>query len=65
MINEAITMLNQDHFGLEGKERIIEILLFKRVKNSRIYSLFVGPPGVGKTSWKINCKAGRDFVRMF
>ena len=68
-LNDAITSLNKDHFGLEKvKERIIEYLAIqKRVKKIQGSILcLVGPPGVGKTSLgKSIAKAtGRDFVRM-
>ena len=52
-LNEAVTSLNKDHFGLEKvKERIIEYLAIqKRVKKIQGSILcLVGPPGVGKTS---------------
>ena len=68
-LNDAITSLDKDHFGLEKvKERIIEYLAIqKRVKKIQGSILcLVGPPGVGKTSLgKSIAKAtGRDFVRM-
>ncbi len=68
-LNDAITSLDKDHFGLEKvKERIIEYLAIqKRVKKIQGSILcLVGPPGVGKTSLgKSIAKAtGREFVRM-
>jgi ATP-dependent Lon protease len=68
-LNEALSSLNKDHFGLEKvKERIVEYLAIqKRVKKVQGSILcLVGPPGVGKTSLgKSIAKAtGREFVRM-
>src|ERR1700710_1055350 len=65
----AEEVLNSDHYGLEKiKERIIEFLAVRRlVKNPKgSILLFVGPPGVGKTSLgKSIAKAtGRKFIRM-
>lgn len=52
-IDEAISILNNDHFGLvKVKERIIEYiasLMHVKTAKSQIL-LLVGPPGVGKTS---------------
>ena len=68
-INNAQTILDKDHFGLEKvKDRILEFLAVQ----SRIQKIkgpilcLVGPPGVGKTSLgKSIAKAtGREFVRM-
>src|SRR6202020_395923 len=58
-----------DHYGLEKiKERILEFLAVRRmVKNPKgSILLFVGPPGVGKTSlgMSIAKATGRKFVRM-
>ncbi|MQA65267.1 MAG: endopeptidase La [Alphaproteobacteria bacterium] len=68
-INNAETVLNEDHFGLEKvKERILEYLAVQqRVKKMKGPILcFVGPPGVGKTSLgkSIARATGRNFVRM-
>jgi ATP-dependent Lon protease len=68
-INNAETVLNEDHFGLEKvKERILEYLAVQqRVKKLKGPILcFVGPPGVGKTSLgkSIARATGRNFVRM-
>ncbi|MEI7742129.1 MAG: endopeptidase La [Chloroflexota bacterium] len=68
-IKEAATILDEDHYGLEKvKERILEYLAVRSLADT-IRSpilLFVGPPGVGKTSLgKSIAKAmGRKFVRM-
>ncbi len=65
----AEEVLESDHYGLEKiKERILEFLAVRRmVKNPRgSILLFVGPPGVGKTSlgMSIAKATGRKFVRM-
>ena len=68
-IKEAARILDEDHYGLEKiKERILEYLAVRSLAET-IRSpilLFVGPPGVGKTSLgKSIAKAmGRKFVRM-
>ena len=68
-LNFAQQVLESDHYGLEKiKERILEFLavrrLVKQPKGSIL--LFVGPPGVGKTSlgMSIAKATGRKFVRM-
>lgn len=68
-IDEAQTILDNDHFGLEKpKERIVEYLavqvLTKKIKGPIL--CFVGPPGVGKTSLakSIARSMGRKFVRI-
>jgi ATP-dependent Lon protease len=68
-IKEAAVILDEDHYGLEKvKERILEYLAVRSLADT-IRSpilLFVGPPGVGKTSLgKSIAKAmGRKFTRM-
>ncbi len=50
---KAETILNEDHFGLDKiKKRILQHLAVMKLKNNKKGSilLFVGPPGVGKTS---------------
>ncbi len=68
-LNNALKLLDQDHFGLEKvKERILEYLAvqhrMRKVKGPIL--CLVGPPGVGKTSLgKSMARAtGRNFVRM-
>src|SRR5450432_3334340 len=65
----AQEVLESDHYGLEKiKERILEFLAVRRVVKSPKGSilLFVGPPGVGKTSlgMSIAKSTGRKFVRL-
>ena len=52
-IENARTVLDEDHYGLEKiKERIIEYLAVKQLNGNTKGSIlcFIGPPGVGKTS---------------
>jgi len=68
-LDEAETILDADHYGLEKvKERILEYLAVqKRTDKMRGPILcLVGPPGVGKTSLgkSIARATGRDFVRV-
>ena len=68
-LNKAMTVLNEDHFGLEKvKERIIEYLAVQqRVKKLKGPILcLVGPPGVGKTSvaQSIARATNRKYTRM-
>jgi ATP-dependent Lon protease len=75
-IANAVTVLDEDHYGLEKvKERIIEHLAVRNLKHSRNKDgermkspilCFGGPPGTGKTSiGKSIAKAmGREFVRI-
>ncbi len=68
-IKEASVILDEDHYGLEKvKERILEYLAVRSLADT-IRSpilLFVGPPGVGKTSLgkSIARAMGRKFTRM-
>ncbi len=67
-LDEAKDILDEDHFGLEKiKNRILEHLAVLKLKKDARGSilLFVGPPGVGKTSLgkSIARALGRDFVR--
>jgi ATP-dependent Lon protease len=68
-IQEAETVLEEDHYGLsKPKERILEYLavqsLTKKIRGPIL--CFVGPPGVGKTSLakSVARAMGRNFVRL-
>src|SRR5579859_2834545 len=66
---DAEKVLDEDHYGLEKpKERIVEYMAVRKLAE-KIRSpilLFVGPPGVGKTSLgkSVARAMGRKFVRM-
>ncbi|MGI8688482.1 MAG: endopeptidase La [Thermomicrobiales bacterium] len=77
-IARARKQLNDDHYDLEKvKQRILEYLAVRKLKQDRAVEgeklpnrdpilLFVGPPGVGKTSLgqSIATALGRKFTRM-
>ena len=68
-LNEARKILDEDHYGLEDiKERILESLAVVKLRpdSKSPIILFVGPPGVGKTSLgrSIARALGREFDRM-
>lgn len=65
----AKKVLDEDHYGLnETKERVLDFLGVRKLKSSikGPILLFVGPPGVGKTSVgrSIARALGRKFVRI-
>ncbi len=68
-IAEAKGVLEKDHYGLDKvKRRILEYLAVRKLKNDMRGPIlvFVGPPGVGKTSLgrSIANALGRKFVRI-
>ena len=68
-LNEARKILDEDHYGLEDiKERILESLAVVKLRpdSKSPILLFVGPPGVGKTSLgrSIARALGREFDRI-
>ncbi|MBX7171148.1 MAG: endopeptidase La [Pyrinomonadaceae bacterium] len=68
-LNEARRILDEDHYGLEDiKERILESLAVVKLRpdSKSPIILFVGPPGVGKTSLgrSIARALGREFERI-
>lgn len=68
-LTEARRILDEDHFGLEDvKERILEFLAVIKLRpdTKSPILLFVGPPGVGKTSLgrSIARSLGRQFERL-
>jgi ATP-dependent Lon protease len=67
-LNAARKILDDEHYGLEKiKKRILQYLAVMKLKKNSAGSilLFVGPPGVGKTSLgqSIAKALGREFVR--
>ncbi|BDV42004.1 Lon protease [Geotalea uraniireducens] len=68
-INQAETVLDEDHYDLQKvKERILEYLAVRTLRERMKGPIlcFVGPPGVGKTSLgkSIARALGRKFIRM-
>jgi ATP-dependent Lon protease len=80
-INAAAKMLEDDHYGLEKvKDRVLEFLAVRQLRKARAEKgeldaaevnkgpilVFVGPPGVGKTSIakSIASSLGRKYVRI-
>jgi ATP-dependent Lon protease len=68
-LSEAEKILDEDHYGLEDvKRRILESLAVVKLRpdSKSPIILFVGPPGVGKTSLgrSIARALGREFERM-
>ena len=80
-IGKAGKILEEDHYGLEKvKDRVLEYLAVRKLKEERAQKgeldafevnkgpilLFVGPPGVGKTSIakSIGKALGREYVRI-
>jgi ATP-dependent Lon protease len=69
-IQDAHTILNEDHFELKKiKQRILEYLAVRQLKGKSMKGpilCFSGPPGVGKTSLgkSIARATGREFVRI-
>src|SRR5678815_3054598 len=68
-LDEARKILDEDHYGLEDiKKRILESLAVMKLRpdSKSPIILFVGPPGVGKTSLgrSIARALGREFERL-
>jgi ATP-dependent Lon protease len=67
-LERAEKILNEDHYGLEKvKKRIIQHLAVMKLRGDQTGSilLFVGPPGIGKTSLgqSVARSLGRKFAR--
>jgi ATP-dependent protease La len=68
-LDKAEAILNEDHFGLDRiKKRILQHLAVMKMRKSAQGSilLFIGPPGVGKTSLgkSIARALGKKYVRV-
>ncbi|MGZ3742976.1 MAG: endopeptidase La [Pseudobdellovibrionaceae bacterium] len=68
-LEKARVILDEDHYGLSKiKKRILQYLAVMKLKNNNKGNilLFVGPPGVGKTSLgqSIAKALGRKYVRL-
>jgi ATP-dependent Lon protease len=69
-LDDATRILDEDHYGLEKvKDRILEFIAVRKLAGDKQRApilLFVGPPGVGKTSLgkSIARAIGREYVRM-
>lgn len=68
-LEKARAILDADHYGLDKiKKRILQYLAVMKLKNNNKGNilLFVGPPGVGKTSLgqSIAKALGREYVRI-
>ncbi|RYZ77941.1 MAG: AAA family ATPase, partial [Proteobacteria bacterium] len=68
-LDKARAVLDADHYGLDKiKKRILQYLAVMKLKNNNKGNilLFVGPPGVGKTSLgqSVAKALGRQYVRL-